>query len=65
MAVADINAKGGVLGEMLKLEVGDDACDPKQAVAVANEMVGKGVVYMDHKSAKKVGDKIFSSPRKG
>ena len=40
MAVADINAKGGVLGEMLKLEVGDDACDPKQAVAVANEMVG-------------------------
>ena len=46
MAVADINAKGGVLGEMLKLEVGDDACDPKQAVAVANEMVGKGVVYM-------------------
>ena len=46
MAVADINAKGGVLGEMLKFEVGDDACDPKQAVAVANEMVGKGVVYM-------------------
>ena len=46
MAVADINSKGGVLGEMLKLEVGDDACDPKQAVAVANEMVGKGVVYM-------------------
>ena len=46
MAVADINAKGGVLGKMLKLEVGDDACDPKQAVAVANEMVGKGVVYM-------------------
>lgn len=28
MAIADINAKGGVLGEKLKLEVGDDACDP-------------------------------------
>ena len=29
MAIADINAKGGVLGKKLKLEVGDDACDPK------------------------------------
>jgi len=45
-AVADINAKGGVLGQMLKLEIGDDACDPKQAVAVANEMVNKGVSFM-------------------
>ena len=43
-AVADINAAGGVNGEQLVLEVGDDACDPKQAVAVANQMVGKGVV---------------------
>lgn len=46
MAVADINAKGGVLGRKLKLEVGDDACDPKQAVAVANQMVGKKVAFM-------------------
>lgn len=45
-AVADINAAGGVLGEKLVLEVGDDACDPKQAVAVANQMVNKGVVFM-------------------
>jgi len=45
-AVADINAAGGVLGQMIKLEIGDDACDPKQAVAVANQMVNKGVVYM-------------------
>ena len=45
-AVADINAAGGVLGEQIALEIGDDACDPKQAVAIANEMVGKGVVYM-------------------
>ena len=37
-AVRDINAAGGVLGQMLKLEVGDDACDPKQAVAVANRI---------------------------
>ena len=45
-AVADINAAGGVLGQQLVLEVGDDACDPKQAVAVANQMVNKGVVFM-------------------
>ncbi len=45
-AVADINAKGGVLGQQLILEIGDDACDPKQAVAVANQMVNKGVVFM-------------------
>lgn len=45
-AVEDINAAGGVLGEKLILEIGDDACDPKQAVAVANQMAGKGVVFM-------------------
>ena len=45
-AVEDINAAGGVLGQKLALEIGDDACDPKQAVAVANQMVGKGVVFM-------------------
>ncbi len=43
MAVADLNAKGGVMGQKLRLEIGDDACDPKQAVAVANQMVSKGV----------------------
>ena len=46
MAIADINAKGGVLGEKLKLEIGDDACDPKQAVSVANTMVNKKIVFM-------------------
>lgn len=39
-AIADINAGGGVLGKTLKLEVGDDACDPKQAVALANKTAG-------------------------
>ena len=42
LAVKDINAKGGVNGEKLVLEVGDDACDPKQAVAVANQFVNEG-----------------------
>jgi len=46
MAVADINARGGVLGKKLNLIVADDACDPKQAVAAANEVVGKKVVFV-------------------
>ena len=46
MAVADINAAGGVMGKTLVLEIGDDACEAKQAVAVANQMVNKGVVFV-------------------
>jgi branched-chain amino acid transport system substrate-binding protein len=46
MAVGDINAAGGVLGQNVILEIGDDACDPKQAVAVANQMAGKGVKFV-------------------
>jgi len=46
LVVADINAAGGVNGEKLVLEIGDDACDPKQAVAVANQMVSKGIKVM-------------------
>jgi branched-chain amino acid transport system substrate-binding protein len=46
MAVADFNAAGGVLGKQLVLEVGDDACDPKQAVAVANDFVSKEVAVV-------------------
>jgi branched-chain amino acid transport system substrate-binding protein len=45
-AVADLNAKGGVLGKQLKLIQGDDACDPKQAVSVANDMAAKGAVFV-------------------
>jgi branched-chain amino acid transport system substrate-binding protein len=45
-AVADINAAGGINGEKLVLKVGDDVCDPKQAVAVANGFVGEGVVFV-------------------
>jgi branched-chain amino acid transport system substrate-binding protein len=45
-AVADINAKGGLLGKQLSLDVGDDACDPKQAVAVANKFAVSGVAFV-------------------
>src|SRR6201992_1032259 len=38
MAVADINAAGGLLNKKLALEVGDDACDPKQARSVAEKI---------------------------
>lgn len=46
MAVADINAAGGVNGQKLVLQIGDDACDPKQATAVANQMVADKVVFV-------------------
>ncbi len=46
MAVADLNAAGGVLGQQVTLLIGDDACDPKQAVAVANKFVSDGVVFV-------------------
>src|SRR5215207_5934739 len=41
-AVADLNEKG-VLGKKLKLEVGDDACDPKQARSVGEKFAGMKV----------------------
>lgn len=45
-AVADINAKGGIDGRKIRLEVGDDSCDPKQAVSVANQLASRGVVFV-------------------
>jgi len=42
-AVADINAAGGVNGQQIALEIGDDACDPRQAVSVANQMASRQV----------------------
>jgi len=42
-AVADLNKAGGVLGQQLVLDVADDACDPKQAVSVANQLAAKKV----------------------
>src|SRR5271154_4005312 len=45
-AVADLNKAGGVLGKQVTLTVSDDACDPKQAVSVANQMAAKKVVLV-------------------
>ena len=48
-AIDDINAKGGVLGKKLKLAVGDDGCDEKQAATVANTFVQqKAVLVVGH-----------------
>src|ERR671910_1612873 len=46
MAVAELNEAGGVNGEKLSLSIGDDACDPKQAVAVANDLASKKGVFV-------------------
>jgi branched-chain amino acid transport system substrate-binding protein len=46
MAVADINAAGGVNGKMLKLTVEDDACDPKQAQAAAGKLAAAKVKFV-------------------
>lgn len=46
-AVEAINAAGGVEGRQIKLDIEDDQCDPKQAVSVANRIVGNGVKFID------------------
>ena len=46
MAVADLNAKGGVNGMMVKLVVEDDACDPKQARTAAEKVAGMKVALV-------------------
>ena len=45
-AVDDLNAKGGIMGNKVTLETGDDVSDPKQGVSVANKFVGDGVKYV-------------------
>ena len=45
-AVADLNAKGGVLGKQVVLDIEDDACDPRQAVSVANKIADDGDVFV-------------------
>jgi branched-chain amino acid transport system substrate-binding protein len=47
LAAKDINAAGGVNGGKIVLTIEDDACDPKQAVSVANHVVGEQIVLVD------------------
>ena len=46
MAVQQINAQGGVNGKTLETVVYDDACDPKQAAAVANRIVNDDIRFV-------------------
>jgi len=45
-AVKDLNAGGGLLGKKLALEVGDDACDPKQARSVAEKFASARIPFV-------------------
>src|SRR6516165_11504987 len=45
-AVEDINKAGGIQGQKVELEPGDNASDPKQGVFVANKFVGDGVKFI-------------------
>jgi branched-chain amino acid transport system substrate-binding protein len=46
IAVADLNAQGGVLGEPIELIKADDYCDAEQAVAAANKLLADKVVMV-------------------
>ncbi|MFH3833228.1 ABC transporter substrate-binding protein, partial [Acinetobacter baumannii] len=46
MAIEQLNKAGGVNGAQLEGVIYDDACDPKQAVAVANKVVNDGVKFV-------------------
>jgi branched-chain amino acid transport system substrate-binding protein len=46
-AAQAINDAGGVSGKKIKIVVEDDVCDPKQAVAVANLIVGQQIKFVD------------------
>ncbi|MCP5159135.1 MAG: branched-chain amino acid ABC transporter substrate-binding protein [Gammaproteobacteria bacterium] len=43
-AAEDINAAGGIGGKQIELVKGDDACEPKQATAVANRLLDQDKV---------------------
>ncbi|QQP87749.1 ABC transporter substrate-binding protein [Skermanella sp. TT6] len=45
-AAKEINAKGGINGEEIGVKVYDDACDPKQGVSAANQIVNDGIRFV-------------------
>ncbi len=45
-AAADINKAGGILGQKITVEYGDDVSDPKQGVSVANDFAADGVKFV-------------------
>jgi branched-chain amino acid transport system substrate-binding protein len=47
LAAEAINKSGGVNGKKIQISLQDDACDPKQAVAIANRIVSAGIKFVD------------------
>ena len=45
-AAADLNKSGGILGQQINVEYGDDVSDPKQGVSVANNFAADGVKFV-------------------
>src|SRR6202167_1676597 len=45
-AADDFNKAGGILGQTIEVEQGDDVSDPKQGVSVTNKFVGDGVHFV-------------------
>jgi branched-chain amino acid transport system substrate-binding protein len=63
-AIDEINAKGGISGEQIKLNVGDDACDNRKAEAVAKGFVASGAtIVIGHfcSNASLIGAKIYEA----
>lgn len=44
LAAEDINAAGGINGKKVEIVIGDDACEPKQAVTVASRLIERDKV---------------------
>ena len=63
-AIDEINAKGGISGELIRLDVGDDSCDNRKTEEVAKTFVGNGVsVVIGHfcSNAALIGAKIYEA----
>ena len=45
-ALEHLNSKGGILGKKIVVISVDDACEPRQAKAVARQLVNEGVVFV-------------------
>jgi branched-chain amino acid transport system substrate-binding protein len=46
LAVADLDAKGGVLGEQVRLISVDDGCNAEQAIVAARKLIADGVRFV-------------------
>ncbi len=45
-AIEDINAAGGILGQKIAVNYGDDGSDPRQGISIANRFAAEGVKFV-------------------